>query len=154
MTESDATDRLVATEAIKQLKARYFRTLDTKAWDDFGEVFASDAVLEVPEAEMTTEGRAAIVAAVSAALVGTTTVHHGHTPGIDVTGPDTARGIWAMSDYVEWPAPDGGDRVGLRGYGHYHEEYVRTDGRWYIRRSRLERLRGDPLAGGLPVVGD
>jgi hypothetical protein len=49
-----------------------------------------------------------------------------------------------MSDYVEWPSEDG-TRVGLRGYGHYVEEYVREDGRWCIARSRLERLRVDPL---------
>jgi hypothetical protein len=49
-----------------------------------------------------------------------------------------------MSDYVEWPADDG-QRVGLRGYGHYFEEYEREDGQWRISRSRLERLRVDPL---------
>ena len=27
-------------EAIKQLKARYFRTMDTKDWDGFADVFA------------------------------------------------------------------------------------------------------------------
>ena len=27
-------------EAIKQLKARYFRLMDTKQWDAFGEVFS------------------------------------------------------------------------------------------------------------------
>lgn len=148
MTDTDATavQRLLAIEAIKQLKARYFRALDTKAWADFGDVFAPDAVLEVPEAAMVTEGREAIVAAVSGALVGATTVHHGHMPEIEITSADTARGTWAMFDSVEWPAPEGGARVGLRGYGHYHEEYVRRDGRWYIQRSRLERLRVDPLA--------
>lgn len=35
------------------------------------------------------------------------TVHHGHMPEIDITGPDTARGTWAMFDYVEWPPHDG-----------------------------------------------
>ena len=58
-----------------------------------------------------------------------------------------------MFDYVEWPStqPDGA-RVGLQGYGHYVEEYVREDGEWRIRRIRLERLRIDPLGGGLPEV--
>lgn len=142
--------RLVAIEEIKQLKARYFRALDRKEWDEFGAVLARDAVLEVPEAGMVTEGRDAIVAAVSAALAGARTVHHGHMPEIEVTGPDTARGTWAMSDYVEWPPTGAGDRVGLQGYGHYREEYVREEGRWRITRSRLERLRVDPLGGRLP----
>jgi uncharacterized protein (TIGR02246 family) len=142
--------RLLDIEEIKQLKARYFRTLDTRDWDGFGQVFARDAVLEVPEVDMTQQGRGDIVAFVRDSLVGTRTVHHGHMPEVEVTGPDTARGTWAMFDYVEWPASASGARVGLRGYGHYREEYVREDGQWRIGRSRLERLRVDPL-GELPA---
>jgi len=142
---SDQVQRLLDVEAIKQLKATYFRTLDTKDWDGFGAVFASDALLEVPEADMAVRGRDAIVAAVREPLTGTRTVHHGHMPEIEVTGDGTATGTWAMADYVEWPATAGG-RVGIQGYGHYHEEYVREEGRWRIARSRLERLRVDPLA--------
>jgi uncharacterized protein (TIGR02246 family) len=139
------TDRQDDIEAIKLVKARYFRCLDTRDWEGWGRVFAVDAVLEVPEADVVEHGRDAIVASVSAALTGATTVHHGHMPEIELTGPDTARGIWAMFDYVEWPPSDSGERIGLRGYGHYHEEYVREDGEWRIARTRLVRLRVDPL---------
>ncbi|HYF47394.1 MAG TPA: nuclear transport factor 2 family protein [Acidimicrobiales bacterium] len=132
-------------EAIKQLKARYFRFLDTKDWEAWAVVFATDALMEVPEADVVEHGREAIVSAVSAALEGTTTVHHGHMPEIELTGPDTARGIWAMFDHVEWPDAGDGGRVGLQGYGHYHEEYVREDGEWRIAATRLVRLRADPL---------
>lgn len=154
MTDDDRAllERLLDIEAIKQLKARYFRAIDTKQWDDFGDVFTVDARLEVPEVDMVVDGRADIVAAVSGALTRATTVHHGHMPEIDVSGADTATGTWAMFDYVEWPAPEGGDRVGLQGYGHYREEYRREDGRWRIARSRLERLRVDPLGAALPTV--
>lgn len=137
--------RLIDIEEIKRLKARYFRMLDTKDWDGFGQVFTRDAVLEVPEAGMRVQGREAIVDAVRTPLTGATTVHHGHMPEIDVTGPDTARGTWAMFDYVEWPAAADGARQGLHGYGHYVEEYAREDGQWRIARCRLERLRVDGL---------
>jgi uncharacterized protein (TIGR02246 family) len=146
---AELLQRLLDIEDIKQLKARYFRSIDRKEWDAFGEVFARDAVLEVPEVDSVTSGRGAIVAFVSSALTGALTVHHGHMPEIERTGPDTARGTWAMFDYVEWPSP-GGDRVGLHGYGHYIEEYVREDGAWRISRSRLERLRVDALGAALP----
>ncbi len=148
MSDQDETvgvQRLLDVEAVKTLKARYFRTLDTKDWDGFGAVFAVDAVLEVPEADMVVEGRDAIVASVSAALEGARTVHHGHMPEIQITGPDTAVGTWAMADYVEWASGAGGERVGIQGFGHYREAYVRQDGDWRIARSRLERLRVDPL---------
>jgi uncharacterized protein (TIGR02246 family) len=141
--------RVLDLEAIKALKARYFRTLDHQDWDGFGQVFTPDAVLEVPEADATRVGREAIVAFVRDALTGARTVHHGHMPEIELTGRDTARGTWAMFDYVEWPAV-GGARVGLQGYGHYREEYVREDDAWCISRSRLERLRVDPLSAARP----
>jgi uncharacterized protein (TIGR02246 family) len=133
-------------EAIKRLKARYFRTLDTQDWEGFGLVFTEDAVLDVPEVDSVSEGREAIVAMVSSSLAKARTVHHGHMPEIQLTGPDTARGIWAMQDYNEWAPRESGERVGIRGYGHYREEYRRDDdGEWRISRSRLERLRVDPL---------
>lgn len=143
--DQDRLQQLLDVEAIKQLKARYFRLMDTKRWEEWGLVFTTDCLMEVPEADMVNDGRAAIVQVVSAALEGARTVHHGHMPEIELTGPDTARGTWAMFDYVEWPVPESGERVGLNGSGHYLEEYTREDGEWRIARIRLERLRVDPL---------
>ena len=145
MSDSELLQRLIDIEEIKRLKARYFRTLDHKDWDGYGQVFSKDALLEVPEGDVSERGREAIVASVSTVLEGVRTVHHGHTPEIDITGPDTARGVWAMADYVEFPANAAGERVGLRGYGHYTEEYVREDGEWRISHSHLSRLRIDSL---------
>jgi uncharacterized protein (TIGR02246 family) len=150
VTDEQALRTLLDIEEIKQLKARYFRTMDHKDWDGFGQVFTRDAVLEVPEVDMTHTGREEIVAFVSGALVGARTVHHGHMPEIELVDAEHARGTWAMFDYVEWPSAVGEPRVGLQGYGHYLEEYVREDGRWCIARSRLARLRIDPLGAGLP----
>lgn len=148
MTGPKDAQELVDIEAIKQLKARYFRLMDLKQWDEWGLVFATDCVMEVPEADMVNRGRQEIVATVSRALVSARTCHHGHMPEIEVTGDGTARGVWAMFDYVEWDEQDGA-RVELQGYGHYREEYEREDGEWRIARIRLERLRIDAL-GAVP----
>jgi len=147
-TEDDGAllRRLLDLEEIRQLKARYFRSIDLRDWDGFGQVFTRDAVMEVPETGMVENGRAAIVAAVRGALTGARTVHHGHMPEIDLTGPDSATGTWALFDYVEWPGAEGGERIGLRGYGHYLEEYVREEGQWRISKLHLRRLRVDPLS--------
>jgi hypothetical protein len=147
MTDLQAQiDRLVAIEEIHQLKARYFRFMDTKRWDDWGQVFATDCVMEVPEADMVNNGRAEIVTNVSTALTGATTTHHGHMPEIEITGEGTAKGTWAMFDYVQWKDDEGHTTFGLQGYGHYLEEYVVEDGAWRIARTRLERLRVDPIS--------
>ena len=43
----DTVERLEAIEEIKQLKARYFRCMDTKDWHGFTTVFAPDARMDV-----------------------------------------------------------------------------------------------------------
>jgi hypothetical protein len=40
-------EQLAEIEAIKQLKARYFRLMDTKDWEGFAKVFASDVEVDV-----------------------------------------------------------------------------------------------------------
>jgi hypothetical protein len=139
---------LLDLEAIKQLKARYFRLMDTKQWDEWALAFADDCVMEVPEANAVYNGRLEIVTRVSSVLASAQTAHHGHMPEIELTGEHTARGTWAMFDYVEFPERDG-TRVGLQGYGHYRDDYVRDDGVWRVARSRLERLRVDALGASL-----
>ena len=134
-------DDLADIEAIKQLKARYFRCLDQKLWDGFGEVFTADGHLDssgdAPHAVAT--GREAIVAMVSGAVGQAVTVHHGHMPEIEITGAGRARGIWAMEDYIEFPGNP--PALTLHGRGHYFEEYEKgPDGEWRIKKLRLERL--------------
>jgi hypothetical protein len=133
---------LAEIEAIKQLKARYFRLLDTKQWDAWREVFSDDFTAEVDGGSAHPTVRFAspeeMVARNRKILAEAPTVHHGHMPEITVTGPDSATGIWAMMDIVKLGA-------GFRGYGHYHEEYVKRAGRWQIRRLKLTRLALMPL---------
>jgi hypothetical protein len=47
---------LVACEEIRQLKARYFRAVDTKEWVLLTEVFAPDAISGPNEGGVVTEG--------------------------------------------------------------------------------------------------
>ena len=145
---SEPWQRLLDIEAIQQLKARYFRFMDTKEWTAFGELFTADAVMEADGTVQ--EDRAGILAFLPKILDGVVTTHHGHMPEITITGPDTATGIWAMFDYLTFPGD--GPPKGLRGSGHYHEQYRRVDGAWRIHRLLLPRLRVEPLEGGFPTV--
>ncbi len=126
-------------EAIKQLKARYFRTLDTKDWMAFREVFADDVVSDTTDSGGTViTGAEEFVAYVRENLGDRPTVHQGHMPEIELISETAATGIWAMYDLVR---VSGG--IDLAGYGHYHETYEKVDGRWRIRTSTLIRLRVD-----------
>lgn len=129
---------LVEIEQIKRLKARYFRLMDNKMWEDWAGVFTEDASLQFgPNPEDIWYGREQIVSNNSSILANATTVHHGHMPEIEITSETTATGIWAMFDYVQMPG------LTLQGYGHYEEEYVKVDGQWKIRKLRLMRIRED-----------
>jgi len=126
-------------EAIRQLKARYFRTIDTKDWDGLRRVFADDVVMDTVDA-----GGDVMIGAdefldfLQGALADVVSVHHGHTPEIELTSPTTATGIWAMEDMLRW-----GNGMELHGYGHYHETYEKVDDTWRIKTQKLTRLRTD-----------
>ena len=141
----DTVERLEAIEQIKQLKARYFRCMDTKDWDGFIAAFASDARMdvsgEVSDGNGVTTGNRDIAAFVRGSIDHVTTVHHGHTPEIDVTSPTTAAGVWAMEDHLWWP--EGSPIATMHGYGHYHETYEKQEGRWLITSTTLTRVRTD-----------
>jgi hypothetical protein len=140
-------DTLLAIEAIKQLKARYFRLMDTRDWAGFRDVFTEDALFDVRGAleekpdvsglEPVT-GADAITAYVSAGIDPITSAHYGHMPEIEILSDDAARGIWALADILRTPT---GEPFRLfRGYGHYHEEYRKVGGHWRIARLTITRL--------------
>jgi uncharacterized protein (TIGR02246 family) len=125
--------------AIEQLKARYFRTMDTKDWAGMRNVFADAVVVDTTASGGgVVAGAEEFVAYLRELLAEVVTVHHGHTPAIELTSATTATGVWAMEDMLRWP--DGSE---LHGYGHYHETYEKTDGEWRIATSTLTRLRMD-----------
>ena len=126
-------------EAIRCLKARYFRTMDTKDWGAMRQVFTDDVTIDTSEAGGTVvEGADEFMTFLKEALSGAITVHQGHMPEIEITSETIAKGIWALNDIVIWP-----NGMRLDGYGHYHETYEKgTDG-WKIKFSKLTRLHMD-----------
>ena len=126
-------------EAIRRLKARYFRLMDTKDWDGMREVFTDDVVIDTAEAGgQVARGADEFMAFLGEALGDAVTVHQGHMPEIDLTSETTATGIWALNDIIIWSSG-----MRLDGYGHYHETYEKSDGEWRIKSSKLTRLHTD-----------
>ncbi len=166
--------------------------MDTKDWDSYAAFHTDDVVSDSwrsrgaaqpaggrpssgqpasgqpssrPGSDAPVTGGAALTAAIRATLDGerpVTSVHHGHTPEIELTSDTTARGVWAMEDRLWWrrdgahggagdDGGSGGDTAGteewLHGYGHYHEEYRKVGGRWLISYRALTRLRVDASPG-------
>jgi 3-phenylpropionate/cinnamic acid dioxygenase small subunit len=138
--------KLEAYLAIGEVKARYCRLLDTKDWAGYADVFTEDFELDTSGAggPGVIRGRDAAVKMIRASVEYARTAHQVHSPEITLEG-DTAQVIWAMQDRVVWDAGRAA-KLGfssLTGYGHYHERYVRQDGRWRIAAQRLTRLHVD-----------
>ncbi len=139
-------DRLWEIEQIKQLKARYFRFFDTKQWKEWRSLFTDDFKWYSAEGDGMEVTHASPEAFVkwhsdSHDPAKAVTVHQGHMPEIELTSDRTARGIWAMFDWVDYPT-----KRAFQGFGRYHEEYEKgDDGQWRIKSIRLVRLRVDQV---------
>jgi hypothetical protein len=132
----DMLETLLAIEQIKALKARYFRTMDSKDWEGLSDCFTADLYADFRDGPgMLVEGRDAYIAQISEILQDASTIHHGHMPEISVHSETEATGIWAMEDIVELPG------MSLQGWGHYHESYRKEQGQWRISSIRLSRLK-------------
>jgi hypothetical protein len=129
-------------DQIKQLKARYFRMMDTKNWDGLAAVFTDDVEIDMSnEGGGITRSVAEYMPFLRENIEDVVTVHHGHMGEITFTSPTSATGIWAMEDKLWWP--EGSPMKHLHGYGHYHETYEKVGDDWRIKKMTLTRLRRD-----------
>lgn len=132
---------LEAIEEIKRLKYRYFRTLDLKDWDAFGDTLTTDIRARYGTQAMDKpvhfDDREAVVAFMSENLGrGVITTHVAHHPEIDVDGSE-ARASWCFEDTVIVPEL----KVQIRGAGYYADEYRKDpDGAWRISGTGYERI--------------
>lgn len=144
----DPVQQLLDIEAIKQLKARYFRCMDTKDWQGLRAVFCDDASFDArtslsvePQGEDAPpgvhRGGDEVANFVREAVTPLVTVHHGHAHEIEILSSTEARGVIAMEDQI-WDGATGA--FFLHGCGHYHETYRREADGWRILTSRLTRL--------------
>lgn len=147
-------EHLSAIEEIKQLKSSYFRALDTKDWGLIKRIFSSSPSADYRGAVDEEEGSSGTVAnAVNStvltdldaladglrdALAGCKSSHLGGNPEIEILSSTTAKGVWAMQDWLWFEESQ--PRTRLRGHGHYHDTFAIEDGIWKIKTLRLTRV--------------
>jgi hypothetical protein len=136
-------ERFLAIEEIKQLKARYFRCVDTKDWDGFAALSRRTRGWTIRhQAVIRRTGRSQAPRISWHSCVKPSKVR---SPCITATCPRSslshqpARGIFAMEDLIWWP--EGRRHKTLHGWGHYQETYEKNDWKWVIKTLRLTRLR-------------
>ncbi len=130
--------------AIQALKARYARFGDTKDWPAFRACLADDYHCRVTGAPRASadhsdayevHGADAFVANAMTMVADIQPIHQLSLPEIAITSDTTATGIWALHDLLIAP------HCIFRGWGHYHDDYVKVGGSWKIRKSVVTRIR-------------
>jgi SnoaL-like domain len=135
-------DRLLAIEDIRNLKARYFRYMDTKQFHLLEDLFTPDMKVLTPDGGTYKDSGPDYAAALKISLENSVSVHQGFTAEIEIIDAQNAKGIWAMQDVITWA-----DRHPVQGWqsitgrGHYHETYRKHEGTWRIATLTLTRLR-------------
>lgn len=147
-----AADKLLAIEEIHQLKARYFRCVDTKDWACYQAVFAPDIAFKEESGNIRRgpEGKMQMIKE-SGLYDQMVSVHHGFNPEIEILTPTTAKGIWAMEYIVSYPAgrvPKSNTEVlkpgqSVHEYGYYYETYSKINGHWLIQSQEMKKIRSE-----------
>jgi hypothetical protein len=148
-------EMLKAVEEIRQLEARYARYADEKRWADLAGLFTVDGTFTPQDADgkplAVMSGRQEIADTLTAVTAGhVTPIHMLFTSEIEVLSPTTAHGIWAMADLIfrTGDPPAHPEMTGdvpqfttMRGWGHYHVDYVKIGGAWYFSKRVQTRTR-------------
>ena len=67
-------------------------------------------------------------------MTGAQSIHQGFMPEIELMSATTAKAVWSMHDYVRLPT------CNFKGWGHYHEDYVKQQDGWKLKKIYLTRL--------------
>lgn len=125
-------------EAIKHVKYRYLRALDTKHWDDFADTLTEDVQGDYGSSvgeELHFTNRKDLVDYMRSALGPNIITEHRVThPEITVSG-DEASGVWYLQDRVIVAEFD----FMLIGAAFYRDRYRRTADGWRIAATGYDR---------------
>ncbi|HEY3611347.1 MAG TPA: nuclear transport factor 2 family protein [Pseudonocardiaceae bacterium] len=150
-------ERLTLADEIRRLMARYVRYADHQRWQDLANLFTPTGTFTPHKPDgsvwLHMSGRKEIAATIGGtAGPGDVYIHHLFSDEINVESANSARGIFAMADKIfradrdaEQTASVPADFAFTRmaGYGHYHAEFVKADGAWFIAELVQTRLRLD-----------
>jgi ketosteroid isomerase-like protein len=143
---------LVEIEAIKQVKYRYLRAVDTRDWDLLTTTLAEDATCAYSSGKISYQGRDAILEFLRESMVAGDMLssHKVHHPEIELTGPDTADARWGLEDVVIILSAG----INLRGAAIYEDKMVKIDGDWRISHTGYRRLYEEFVARKDETVTD
>lgn len=131
-------------EAIRRLIALYPQLLDAKRLQEWGLLFAEDAVFDV--FGRTLRGRAEIVREIGAMQPAAPLKHAVFAPIIELDDVDRAR-TW--TDFATFASGTNG--IAVANFATYHDRLAKRDGRWLIAHRTIVSAGEAPPAHSGPV---
>lgn len=139
MAAVPSLQQLADIEAIKVLKHRYFRAMDTADRALLETLFAEDLTVDYRGSgyRVQISGKAQMMTFLANSFhSGAVAMHHGNMPEITITGEDSAEGIWYLFD-IFIDSERGSQTIGS---AIYKDRYRRENGEWIIAHSEYDRI--------------
>ncbi|WP_081477033.1 nuclear transport factor 2 family protein [Sphingomonas sp. PAMC 26605] len=149
-------EKLIEIEELRRLEARYAYYADHKKWSNLAGLFSVNGWFRPLDVEgneiFKMVGREEIAFALASRNSGDVQpIHQLFTHEINILSPTSATAIWAMADFIfrgdsAIPERDPAAKMPpfrtMRGWGHYHVTYEKTE-----ERSAAEAEREKPFPG-------
>ncbi len=149
-------EKLIITDEIRSVMAKYVRLADSKSWKSLASLFTptgSFTPMDVSGAALIVmEGREKIAEIIGESVGDAIAIHHLFSYEMDVISDDRVHGVFAMEDQLIRSDEELSvvQRQGnippfrtLHGYGHYHGDFIKINGEWYISKLTQSRVKLD-----------
>ena len=131
--------KLEDIEAIKRLKYKYFRSIDSADIAALDELLTDDISVNYKGGSYhwAVSGKETVLASLKAGFHNRALAqHNGHHPEIDITSPTTATGLWYLADsFIHLDT-----LVTTIGSALYRDTYVKIGSAWKIATSSYTRI--------------
>lgn len=145
-------ERLIAINEIREVMARYVRFADEKKFIELASLFTAEGTFTPHKVNgdvwMRMEGREAIAKIITESVGQALAIHHLFSHQTKILTPTTAHSVTSLEDWVIrpddeiLPSNDTPFRT-MHGFGHYHADFVKIAGTWYISKLVQTRLKMD-----------
>lgn len=142
LTDMEKARILFDIESIKKLKRKYWRLIDEKRMDELADCFTDDIVADYAIGKVL-EGRDAVIRFLQESLGrkdrDIVSIHQGYNPEIEITGETGAAGRWGLYNYIRF----GHARTVMTCWQVYDDSYVKINGEWKIKNTRLKYITSE-----------
>ncbi|MCI2424095.1 nuclear transport factor 2 family protein [Saccharopolyspora sp. K220] len=130
-------------EAIRQKKAQYCRFVDERRWEDIKPLVAPrvDFLFLAPDGSTIAHFETVdeFTEQTGKFLDRARSSHRVANSELREISETQVEAIWAMEDYIVFPAREDNPTPTMHGYGHYYEVWELSDGEWRMSSLKLVR---------------